>query len=76
MRTNMFISKKQVQNGAKSLMTKMKNAENPFCNLFHLSLLVTEHMCEGKKNNGLSSWIFLTKRLIIVFIGTLLLTNP
>jgi hypothetical protein len=67
-----------VQNGTKSLMTTMMNAENLLYNLFQLSLLVTENMFEGKTRitDYHISWFFLRKQVISGFIDTLLLTNP
>jgi hypothetical protein len=67
-----------VQNGTKSLMTTMTNAENLLYNLFQLSLLVTEHLFEGKTRitDYHIAWFFLIKRVISGFIDTLLLINP
>jgi len=66
-----------VQNGTKSLMTTMMNAENLLYNLFQLSLLVTENMFQGKTKitDYYISWVFLTKQVISGFIDTLILTN-
>jgi hypothetical protein len=65
-----------VQNGTKSLMTTMMNAENLLYNLFQLSFLVTENMFESKTRitDYHISWFFLTKQVISGFIDTLLLT--
>jgi len=67
-----------VQNGTKSLMTTMMNAENLLYNLFQLSFLVTENMFESKMRitDYHISWVFLTKQVISGFIDTLPLTIP
>jgi hypothetical protein len=66
------------QNGTTSLMTTMTNVENLLYNLFQLSLLITEHLCEGKTRitDYHVAWFFLTKRVISGFIDTLVLINP
>jgi hypothetical protein len=67
-----------VQNGTKSLMTTMMNAEKLLYNLFQLSFLVTENVFEGKTRitDYYISLVFLTKQVISGFIDIPLLTNP
>jgi hypothetical protein len=66
------------QNGTKSLMTTMTNTENLLYNLFQLSLLITENLCEGKTRltDYHIAWFFHTRRVISGFIDTLILINP